>query len=125
MELLTTLSVNDQESVIIRDLRKIRANPEYFLKTLREVKWACLANIIWDVDEMEKFWTASIKQCLDKVAPLKEIKLKPKKYRLPKDVQDEVKRRNDLYHELTVAKKTMEEHERIHTNEKIRRMSVA
>ena len=51
-----------------RDLRKLRKNPEYFLRKLATVKWELLSNLK-DVDAMEIFWTNSIIECLDSVWP--------------------------------------------------------
>ena len=83
VDLLTNISLKHQESVIARDMRKIRANPDYLVNSLREIKWDLLANMVWDVDEMVKFWTSSIIQCVNKVADWKEYKFKLKKYQLP------------------------------------------
>ena len=52
------------------------------------------------------------------MANWKEIKQKPKQYILPNEVQEEKKKRNDLYHDLNMAKKAKKEHERTHIKEK-------
>ena len=49
-----------------RDMRRIRANPQYFINALLDIDWGKMANMVHDVDEMVKFYTSSIKKCLDK-----------------------------------------------------------
>lgn len=64
-----------QEKIIItsRDFRKLRRNPEFFLKELANVKWEVFRDME-DVDAMEEFWTNKINDCLDFVAPRKSKK---------------------------------------------------
>ena len=45
---------------------------------------------------MEKFWTQEINKCLDKTAPWKKRRNKKKKHRLPSEVQNAIKKQNDL-----------------------------
>ena len=118
VELLTNLSVKEPDFWISRDMRKIRANPNYFMYALKEIDWLSMAIMVWDVDEMVKFWTSSIVRSLDKVAPLKTNKYKPKRYCLPDEVKEEVKKRNKLFYELNLAKEAMKVHEKAHENEK-------
>ena len=68
-----------------RDLRKVRINPQLFLKQLSNIEWGNFVNFE-DVDEMEEFWTSKINQCLDYIAPWKTRKIKQKKFCLPKVV---------------------------------------
>jgi len=85
-----------QDKIIIaRDFRKLRSNPAFFLKDLREVKWEVFENME-DVDPMEEFMTKKTNDCMDISAPWKSRKIKPKKYELPKEVQAAIKVRNDL-----------------------------
>ena len=85
-----------QDKIIIaRDFRKLRSNPAFFLKDLREVKWEVFENMD-DVDPMEEFMTKKTNDCMDISAPWKSRKIKPKKYELPKEVQSAIKVRNDL-----------------------------
>ena len=94
-----------QEKIIrARDCRKLRSNPEFFLKELRNVEWEILGNME-DVDPMEEFMTKKTNDCLDISAPWKSRKIKPKRYDMPKEVQSAIKVRNDL-------------RKRVHINEK-------
>ena len=49
-----------------------------------------------NVNDMEKFWTRQINDCLDKVAPQKIRKGKKKKTILPQEVQNELQNRDKL-----------------------------
>ena len=60
-----------------RDLRKIRANPQYFQFALYNCPWDKLAQME-DVDEMETFFTSQIEGVLDKTAPYSNRKIKSK-----------------------------------------------
>ena len=60
VELETNLSRITQETTVARDMRKIRANPQYFINSQLSVEWDKLANMVWDVDEMVNFYTKSI-----------------------------------------------------------------
>ena len=79
VELETNLSRITQETIVARDMRKIRANPQYFINSLLSVEWDKLANMVWDVDEMVNFYTKSIISSLDKTSEMKERKFKAKK----------------------------------------------
>ena len=82
-------------NITSRDLRKLQSNPDYFLKELAKIKWESFSHMD-DIDSMEKFWTKSINECLDYVAPWKTRKFKQKKYCLPKEVQEAIKVREKL-----------------------------
>ena len=114
IEMLTNTARKKQESVIVRDMRKIRANPQYFKNCLRKREWVKMANMVWSVDEMVKFYTNTITESLDEVAPFVERKFKPKKYCLPMEVKNEVKKRNHLFEDVKVAKKALKEHKNTH-----------
>ena len=60
-----------------------------------------------DVDEMEDFYTSTIINSLDEVAPMVWRKIKDKKHRLPKDVQEQLKIRNDLHDKHKIAEKNL------------------
>ena len=79
VELETNLSRITQETIVARDMRKIRANPQYFINSLLSVEWDKLANMVWDVYEMVNFYTKSIISSLDKTSEMKERKFKAKK----------------------------------------------
>ena len=80
-----------QEKIITsRDFRKVRKNPEYFLRELMSVKWEVFRDME-DVDPMEDFWTKEINACMDILAPWKTRKIKQKRNFLPKEVQSAIK----------------------------------
>ena len=49
---------------------------------------------------MERFWTKEINYCLNLVAPMKTRKIKKKRFCLPKEIQNEIKRKKDLQRQL-------------------------
>ena len=116
VELQANVSRKCLETFIARDMRKIRSNPQYFINSLMKVQWAKMADMVNDVDEMEKFFTDSVISCLDETAPVKERKLKLKQYSLPRNVKMEKQIRDNLFYELNLAKKEMEEHKKVHGN---------
>ena len=63
------------------------------------IDWSSLINM-HDVDDMERFWTKEINYCLNLVAPMKTRKIKKKRFCLPKEIQNEVKRKKDLQRQL-------------------------
>ena len=77
VQLLTSAEKRHAESIRARDMRKLRANPQYFINALLSIEWDKLANLVWSVDEIVKFWTTSITKCVDKVAAFKNRKCKP------------------------------------------------
>ena len=70
------------------------------------------STIFSDVDEMENFYTTSIKKSLDEVAPFKEKKWKPKKHCLPEEIKKEKSKRDELYNLLERAKEQLENHQK-------------
>ena len=97
VDLIAKITRKTQEKIIARDMRKIRANPQYFINALKKIDWVEMASMVDEVDEMVKFYKKSIIQSLDEVAPLKERKFKPKKHCLPESVQNEKRKRDDLH----------------------------
>ena len=79
----------------LRDYRKLRSNPQVFLNELAKVEWESFVNME-DVDDMEQYWSTQINNCLNITAPWKTHKHKQKRYRLPKDVQDEISKQRYL-----------------------------
>ena len=57
-----------------------------------------------DIDEMEKFWTMEINNCLDVIAPWKIRKIKQKRFSLPNEVQNKIKKKKELQrrHQINV-----------------------
>jgi hypothetical protein len=53
-----------------------------------------------DVDEMEKLWTTKINHSLNFVAPWESRKMKNKRFCLPKEIQNEIKKHKDLQRQL-------------------------
>ena len=66
-----------------------------------------------DVDEMENFWSTEISRCLNFVAPWKTRKMKQKKYCLPKEIQEEIKKRKDFLKRLQLKMKCGETYAKI------------
>ena len=81
-----------------RDYRKLRSNKNFFLNLLKNINWEVLKDLS-NVNEMEKFWTQEINRCLDITAPWKKRRNKKKKHRLPSEVQNAIKKQNDLQKE--------------------------
>ena len=50
-------------------MRKVRSNPDYFVKALLKKNWDSMA-LMKNVDEMEEFYTNAIIEGLDEVAPM-------------------------------------------------------
>ena len=102
---LSMKSNSRAQTTTYRDLRKLRSNPQFFLNSLSKIDWSLLANFE-DVDEMETFWTSEIKKCLDFTAPWKTGKNKQKRYCLPKEIQEEIKKRRVLQnrHKMNIDK---------------------
>ena len=78
VELLAQAHRSNGDKIIIRDMRKIRTNPQYFINSLLSVILGEMANMVSDVDEMVKFYKKSVISCLDEVAPEGERKYKQK-----------------------------------------------
>ena len=114
IEIMANASRKSHETIISRDLRKLRANPQYFEHLLRGIDWAEMIKMIDDVDEMVHFYTTSVIKCLDEAAEMKEKKLKPRKFSLPKELEIEKKERDTLYNSLERAKENMREHMKNH-----------
>ena len=70
---------SQSNTVTSRDFRKLRQNPNFFLKKLAMIQWESFKDMD-DVDEMENYWTQEINNSLDLVAPWKTRTIKPKKY---------------------------------------------
>ena len=82
-----------------RDFRKLNSNPNYFLNALTKIDWSSLGNM-HEVDDMEIFWTREINQCLNFVAPMKTRKIKKKRFCLPKEIQNEIKKKKHFQRQL-------------------------
>ena len=82
-------------STITRDYRKVRSNQRNFLNQLKKIKWESLKDMS-NVEDMVQFWTSELNKCLDITAPWKERKKKKKKFRLPMEVQNEIKKQKEL-----------------------------
>ena len=54
-----------KHSIITRDMRKLKSNPQFFLKELSKLDWASFVNMS-DVDKMEEEWTKERNNCLNK-----------------------------------------------------------
>ena len=54
-----------KHSTITRDMRKLKSNPQFFLKELSKLDWASFVNMS-DVDKMEEEWTKERNNCLNK-----------------------------------------------------------
>ena len=61
----------------VRDLRKVRNNPQYLQVALANIDWTKLA-AMQDVDEMVNFFIKEIEKVLDRVAPFKNLKNRSK-----------------------------------------------
>ena len=68
-----------KNTVTSRDYRRIRNNPNFFLKDLAKIKWESLKDME-DVDHMEKFWSLQINDALDILAPWTTRIVKEKRY---------------------------------------------
>ena len=93
-----------RNSTTTRDYRKVRKNPQFFLRRLNKINWCALGNMI-NIDDMVMFWTKEINICLDECAPWKTRKFKKKKYILSKEVLELIQIRNKLQKELQTSKK--------------------
>ena len=82
-------------STITRDYRKVRSNQRNFLNQLKKIKWESLKDMS-NVEDMVQFWTSELNKCLDITAPWKKRKNKKKKFRLPMEVQNEIKKQKEL-----------------------------
>ena len=82
-------------STITRDYRKVRSNPNFLLNQLKKIKWESLKDMS-KVGDMVKFWKSELTECLDITAPWKKRKKKKKKFRLPMEVQNEMKKQKEL-----------------------------
>ena len=60
-----------------RDLRTVRSNPKVLQSALADIEWEKLAEMT-SVNDMTSFFTEKFQSALDKVAPMKERKVKPK-----------------------------------------------
>ena len=92
-----------------RDMRKLRANPNKFVEELRKIDWTCItsgddtANIV-DVDDIVNYWTESVQNVLDLLAPKKSKSIgKKKKVQLPPSVKQKLQRRNEMAKEISQA----------------------
>ena len=92
-----------------RDMRKLRANPNKFVEELRKIDWTYItsgddrANIV-DVDDIVNYWTESVQNVLDLLAPKKSKSIgKKKKVQLPPSVKQKLQRRNEMAKEISQA----------------------
>ena len=92
-----------------RDMRKLRANPNKFVEELRKIDWTCInsgddrANMV-DVDDIVNYWTESVQNVLDLLAPKKSKSIgKKKKVQLPPYVKLKLQRRNEMAKEISQA----------------------
>ena len=67
-----------KNSTTARDYRKIRSNPQFFLKRLSRINWNVLENMK-KVDDMVILRTKETNDCLDECVPWKTKKYKEKK----------------------------------------------
>ena len=84
------------QTIHARDLRKIRANPEYLQYALSNIDWTKLAQME-EVNKMVQYWDDEICKVLDKVAPMTERKVKSKqKYELSKETYQQMRIRDEM-----------------------------
>ena len=95
VDLNVNIAKMPRTATTLRDCRKLRSNPQFFLNELSKVEWEIFVNME-DIDDMEHFWSTQINKCLDVVAPWKSQKFKQKRYQLPKEVQVEIKKQKVL-----------------------------
>lgn len=104
VEIEAQVKRRQQEKFQCRDMRKLRSNPSYFIKSLLKHNWDSMA-FMNDVDEMEEFYSSSILQSLNEVAEMKWRNPKKTKHKLPPEVQIEVKKRISIHDKFKTAQK--------------------
>ena len=92
--------VKQTEKIITRDLRKVRANPTYLCRALVDVDWTVLAEME-DVDKMAQYFSSEYNKVLEKVAPLKEQRVRNKRRpALTPQIVEKLKLRDDAKQKL-------------------------
>ena len=95
----------EKKTVVTRDLRAIRKNPQLLKEAVTKQDWYQLLGME-SVDEMVEIWTKQITAALDQVAPKKEKVLKDGKGKpnWSPEVLQKIKHKNDLRLEVQKSK---------------------
>ena len=109
VDVKTGTKTKERGATKIRDMKAIRCTPEVFQRKLAQIEWEKLSQMSC-LNSMVDFYTKSITEVLDEIAPYKSIKaMNRKKTKLPKQVINEMKTREDMKKEIIRLSESGEE----------------